>query len=365
MNYKYSLAKKGKSCCPKCRKNTFVKYIDTETQNYLSDEFGRCDRESSCGHHIMPPQGTIAYLIPYTSSVNYSDKSYKLTISNGSIHYVPKSAVLEQLEKSCFIAEWCLKTSKINYATNDCKRFENNGISTLITHQAPPIEVPASFHELELLEKIYSKDIKCNFSEFLKHHFSDTELLTATQNYFITGINKPWIGSVTFWQIDKQERIRHGKIMQYDSKTGKRVKLNGKALMSTIRVVLKLENFNLKQCLFGLHLTNENYSKPIGLVESEKTAVMMSLFVPELIWLATGSLNGFKAEFLEPIKNRRIIAYPDKGEFEKWEVKTTALNKTGFKITLDKLIETNDKYSNCQKGFDLADAYLLENIPRK
>lgn len=361
MNFKYTLSKKGKFLCPKCRKTSFVKYIDTQTHNYLSDEFGRCDRESECAYHNRPTQGKIAYSIPYIALTHHSDKAYKLTAVNSSIHYVPKSAILEQLGNSCFIAEWHLKNSKLQYLSNECKRFEADGIATAIISTVQPIELP-SFHELELLEKMYNnKECKCNFIEFLKLHFSDDDVLTATQNYLITGTDRPWKGSVVFWQIDEHERIRHGKIMQYAPKTGKRVKQNGKAQMSTIRSVLKLEGFTLKQCLFGLHLTTQNYSKPIGLVESEKTAVMMSLFVPQLIWLATGSKSGFKSEYLEPIKNRQIIAYPDKGEFQDWEHKAKALNKAGYKIVLNDTIETNSKYSDCQKGFDLADAYL-ENI---
>lgn len=365
MNFKYSLSKKGKISCPKCGKTTFVKYIDTETQNYLSDEFGRCDRESACAYHNRPLQGKIAYSIPYISLVNHSDKSYKLKTPNDLIHYVPKSAILEQLGNSCFVAEWYLRNAKIQYLTNECKRFEDDGVVTAIISKVPSIELPPSFHELELLDKMYNNKTNCNFIEFLKQHFSDDEVLTATQNYLITGTDKPWTGSVVFWQIDKEERIRHGKIMQYDPKTGKRVKQNGKVLMSTIRFVLKLDDFTIKQCLFGLHLTTQNYSKPIGLVESEKTAVMMSLFVPEFIWLATGSLNGFKSAYLEPIKKRQIIAFPDKGEFQSWEDKAELLRKSGFKITLNKFIDTNHKYSDCQKGFDLADAYLLGNIHRK
>ena len=31
-------------------------------------------------------------------------------------------------------------------------------------------------------------------------------------------------GSVIYWYIDKENRIRSGKIMQYDPQTGKRIK---------------------------------------------------------------------------------------------------------------------------------------------
>lgn len=56
MNFKYTLEKnqKKKHICPSCGKRRFVRYIETETSEYLPEEFGRCDREQSCGYHHKP-----------------------------------------------------------------------------------------------------------------------------------------------------------------------------------------------------------------------------------------------------------------------------------------------------------------------
>src|SRR5690349_12352466 len=42
--------------CPKCkhRRDTFKRYIDTQTQAYLADHVGRCDRQEECGYHYPP-----------------------------------------------------------------------------------------------------------------------------------------------------------------------------------------------------------------------------------------------------------------------------------------------------------------------
>lgn len=94
-------------------------------------------------------------------------------------------------------------------------------------------------------------------------------------------------------------------------------------------IFLKEPGFNLCQCLFGLHLINEDYQKSIAIVESEKTAVMMSIFLPDFIWLATGSKSNFK--LLEPLKKRNCIAFPDKGEFTNWSNKAKELkSKTDY-----------------------------------
>lgn len=43
------------------------------------------------------------------------------------------------------------------------------------------------------------------------------------------------------------------------------------------------------------------------LVESEKTAVIMSYFIPDYIWLATGGKNGcFNSEAMQVLKNRGV-----------------------------------------------------------
>ncbi len=65
----------------------------------------------------------------------------------------------------------------------------------------------------------------------------------------------------------------------------------------------------------------------------------MSIFIPDLIWLATGSKGNFKQELIKPIKNRNIVAFPDKGEYKNWLQIGTELNGQGFKIAVSNLIE--------------------------
>jgi len=46
-----------------------------------------------------------------------------------------------------------------------------------------------------------------------------------------------------------------------------------------VHSILEIPKYNLKQCLFGLHLLNENL-KQVAIVESEKTALIMSIEFP-------------------------------------------------------------------------------------
>lgn len=347
-----------KFVCPNCKKKTFVRYLEVETLNYLADVYGRCDRESECSYHNIPPIGKMAFSIPFLSLNSITDKAFKLTADDGTIHIVPKSVILEQNENSCFIAEWFLKNSKLSYLTNECKLFEKEGISNVFILKEPIADVIPDSHSLELLDKLYCNDsITDNLTEFLKTRFTAEEVFKVKQDYFITATNIPWDKSTVFWRIDNNETIRCGKIMQYDKGTGKRIKEpNNKT--TWIHKYHDKPDFKLSHCLFGLHLIMEDYSKIIAITESEKTAIIMSLFIPDYIWLATGGKGNLKFEMLQPIKKRKIILFPDKSEYKDWLVKASELNANGFKVSVSDILE-NTEYP---KGFDLADLYLsLEN----
>jgi hypothetical protein len=145
--------------------------------------------------------------------------------------------------------------------------------------------------------------------------------------------------------------------MAYNPTTGKRIKNeSGNSLINWVHRIIKKEKFNLKQCLFGLHLVNSK-TKTIHLVESEKTAVIMSVLIPEFTWLATGSNGNFNLTLLEPIKAINIIAVPDAGEYLNWLEKAKLLNRSGFKINVSDFVENN---KNVIKGWDLVDLITLE-----
>lgn len=282
--YKYILDKSSKKfLCPRCNKKSFVKFIETETGNYLEDNFGRCDHESSCQYFLKPDGEINAFIV---------------------------------------------------------------------------VDIPKpepSFHNLELVEASYISFQQNNFIEFLKTLFTDEQVKNAVSKYLI-GTSKHWNGATVFWQIDQLERVHHGKIMLFNPETGKRVKdQNGKGYINSVRSVLKLKDFNLNQCLFGLHLIKEMNNKTIAIVEAEKTAVLMSIFKPEYIWLSTGSKSGLKYEYLKPIKEYKIVAFPDKSEYNDWNAKAKELNGFGFKIVVNDWLE---QLSNYDGGTDLADVYI-------
>jgi ssDNA-binding Zn-finger/Zn-ribbon topoisomerase 1 len=199
----------------------------------------------------------------------------------------------------------------------------------------------------------HGQDFKNNyFIQFLRNHFPDEQIKLTITKYLI-GTSNHWRGATVFWQIDDKEAIVTGKIMLLDINTGKRVKKPYNHI-NWMHKTLKIPNYELQQCLFGLHLINEYPEKTIALVESEKTAITMSLFLPNYLWIATGSKANLKKKLLEPIKNFKIIVYPDKSEYNDWNKKATQLNQEGYQIRCSDYVEKKD----VPEGTDLADIYF-------
>lgn len=95
----------------------------------------------------------------------------------------------------------------------------------------------------------------------------------------MVGTSKYWEGATVFWQMDYQNRVRTGKIMLYNPATGKRIK-EPYNHVTWVHSILHKEDYNLKQCFFGEHLLPEDKSRPVALVESEKTAIIASYYLP-------------------------------------------------------------------------------------
>jgi hypothetical protein len=199
-----------------------------------------------------------------------------------------------------------------------------------------------------------------NIVKFLFQHFPKDKVENCIAKYQI-GTSKLWKGATVFWQINNTGKVCTGKIMLFEESTCKRVK-QPYSHISWVHKKIGGQNYQLKQCLYGLHLINYNTAKDncntVGIVESEKTAIVMSLFLPNTVWMATGSKANFKLELLKPLKNKKIIVYPDKGEYTDWNCKTLELQKLGFNVKCSSIVED----TNYDVGTDLADVYFyLEN----
>ena len=182
-----------------------------------------------------------------------------------------------------------------------------------------PQKKRTTYISLETFKSTFKSYRRNNFTKGLLNRFSKDTVTHLIEHYFIGTISN----DVVFWQVDQFMRIRSGKIMRYDPFTLKRQK----DYFDWTHTYFKLKNFNLKQCLFGLHqIQGLDPGAYINIVESEKTAVLMSGFYPGTIWMATSGINGLNENTISPLRNYNVYLYPDIGAEIKWKKKTTGLS---------------------------------------
>lgn len=195
---------------------------------------------------------------------------------------------------------------------------------------------------------------KNKFIQYLLTLFDESTVSELISRYHI-GSSKHWPGSTVFWQIDLQGNIRSGKVMLYDNE-GHRVK----EPFNHIHWVhsLMYEEYELNQCLFGQHLLTDDKSRPVAIVESEKTAIIASVYFPKYTWLASGAKHNLKPEKCKSLIARNVTLFPDLGAYEDWQNKANELSyfcNISTSDLLENIAESNDK----KAGYDLAD-YLIQ-----
>jgi hypothetical protein len=282
---------KGKGSCPNCGgKRSFSYYIDADTGELLPEEYGRCDREESCGHHYSPyhnpPDTNTGVVIPY-----------KIRIDDGSYNTIP----------------------------------------------------------IEVYKKSFKRKYEDNLFNFLCEVFPKEKVEEVFKLYRVGVSTKFYGNSTVFWQIDKDLRIRSGKIIQY-GKDGKRVK-GDYPLINWIHSKFK-GDYKLKQCFYGEHLLKLFPDKEVRVVESEKTCLIMTCFTDKFIWLSAGSMQGLSDSKLEVLRGRKVMFVPDKGKaYHVWRKRILEFPQENWKLS--DFMENTDM----EKGEDVAD-FILEKFKK-
>jgi hypothetical protein len=108
--------------------------------------------------------------------------------------------------------------------------------------------------------------------------------------------------------------------------------------------------------------TTREATKKVAIVESEKTAIISSVYLPQLIWLACGGSEGLNIDKCKCLKGRDVVLYPDCGIFDKWDSKAEILRTICKSVSVSNLIETAATDAERKAGFDLGD-YLVKFSP--
>ena len=289
--------------CHLCKaEQSFSRYINTETGEQLADHVGKC---LHCNFHYTPKQF-------FEDAKNEGNAPKQKRGEKKVLKSAPKEAKLTSIKEPSFMPFELFKQSLNGYNNN-------------------------------------------YFVSFLYQHFGTTGANELISRYYI-GTSKHWTGATVFWQIDIKGKIRAGKIMLYSPTTGKRIK-EPFSHIQWVHSVLKLPDYELKQCLFGEHLLRDN-TKPVAIVESEKTAIIASAYLPQFVWLACGSLNSLGAERCAALKGKNVVLFPDLKGFDKWKEKAKELAHLA-RFTVSDLLESKATERQKEQGLDIAD-YLLQ-----
>jgi hypothetical protein len=303
---------KSRHTCPACNsRHCFVRYVGDDG-NYLSDDVGRCNRESKCGFHKKP-----------------------------------KEFFADNPTVSKFVQ---VRAKKSRQGSN---QYTEPNFGQILTE----VEKPKSFDVIppEHLKKTLSNYNRNAFVQFLFDLFPDcAEEIQAVLKIYFVGSYQDY---TCFPSIDRLNRVCRAKLIRFNRTTGKRLK--GDNDTSSLPAKLKLkEDFQYKQIFFGEHLLAKYPDKTICIVESEKSAIIASLCFPEFVWLGSNSKSWLKPERIKRLGNRQVIIYPDADGYNQWKAIAADARKQGSTIKVSNLIENHATDEHKANGYDLAD-YLI------
>ncbi|MBR5639569.1 MAG: hypothetical protein IKW83_07380 [Muribaculaceae bacterium] len=201
---------------------------------------------------------------------------------------------------------------------------------------------------------------------YLRSLFDEETVNKMITGYYLGTIDHFNGGATVFWQVDKYGNIHRGKIMQYDPTTGKRIKYKGNGLISSIHAIHDLGDLP-SECLFGEHLLSKHRNMFVGLVESEKTAVIASGVVTDCLFLATGGCSKLSAAMCQVLKGRNVVLFPDNGKFDEWQEKGRKMRHLFNTISIVDIMErkeTIDRYG-LHDGDDIGDIIASPNFDIK
>lgn len=170
-------------------------------------------------------------------------------------------------------------------------------------------------------------------------------------------------GSTIFWQIDKGNRVRGGKIIPCNKEDGLRIKDKGVNWAHSLlkRQGVFTEDWTLTQCLFGEHLLSlpANRDKIVAVVESEKTAIICSVQYSDYLWLATGGKSQLSVEKMKVLALRTVIFFPDVDGYREWTECAKAFSFC-HRTTVSDLLEQHATEADRKAKIDIADLILRE-----
>lgn len=336
-NYRFVLDRSSKKfICPECGKKRFVRFMDSYQNQYLPEQYGRCDRGD--GHYFLSP-----YKDGYAKTLWREEQSLSFSPNNTSGKR-PKSI--------------------------------NNRL---------PVRPEKVYFDIDVFERtLVSEKYTCNvflhnLRHSIKYPFPYDDVSKVVSLYFLGTISKGYRkGAITFPFIDYHGRIHAVQVKQFDKSNHtigtdwlhsileKHLKKNNEELPTWL--IRYLNQDGRVTCLFGEHLLHSYPENPVVLVEAPKTAIYGTLYMgfphdspKNPIWLAVFNKGSYNQKKLKVLNGRRVIVCPDlskMGEtYKEWYSKTLEF-KNDFQMSTFWFLNTLEKMADDkarENGHDLAD----------
>ena len=116
----------------------------------------------------------------------------------------------------------------------------------------------------------------------------------------------------------------------------------------------------MEQCFFGEHLLVDT-QKPVAIVESEKTAIMASVFLDDFIWLASGDKDGCFNKRKHVLIGRKVVLFPDLKATPAWQEKARVMTDDGIQTEVSTFLEEHASDEERERGLDIAD-YIIRHL---
>lgn len=188
------------------------------------------------------------------------------------------------------------------------EKFEPIIQSPKLSQSTFPKAIPNSSVEIKYIPeknvwKYFNVLPENNLLQYLRKIYGDKKVNDAKET-FLLGTSED--GGCIFWSVNSQLQVQKSKISYYDA-NGRRTR--------TFRVPYKNSD-GYYNCLFGCqHIYEEVKGRDIViLVESEKTAIVGYINLPQYVWVAYGGINGLTPSKLQPLVGHTVLIIPDMSE---------------------------------------------------
>lgn len=371
--------------CPDCKRISLTRFINAAGE-YLPENVGRCDHEDSCRYNYTAWSYFEDNNIPIRQDGDIKLVGGDFTPEEIIQYYnIDELEIVEIRRLNCVEPEYHFKFSEI--APSMLKKNEygkivddfpddftvtNYFIKYLIevlgltkdvieenmkkyeTYIRLSFGLEDDMLSIDSQTVIKSKpELMPDYKTIYEDNVVHTPINTQYARFIVKYVYKDVYGNIPtirtliyssdFHRISSFADKDSGRLAHRDHDRGKRYAITG-----------------IQWCLYGEHLLRDTEDKNVIVVESEKTAFVLSMFYPEFIWVATGGLNNMSKDYQFLNNNPKYFFLPDAGlstPYDKW---CKRVPQTIFATSEYEVVDLNPFCTpeESKSGIDILDLYI-------